>query len=190
MEDLRSRYRRKFREATQRKLLIVNNLKSAPCSDCLNSFPPYCMDWDHIDPSTKLRSVGEMVSRYGLPRVMIEISKCDLVCRVCHRMRTSHRSPSLDLNTVPRPVRERLVFIRGLKASSCLDCCLQFSPEAMDFDHVRGEKVDNIARLKLGASMIRLIEEVAKCELVCANCHAVRTHTRDHHRLRLSALSV
>lgn len=47
----------------------------------------------------------------------------------------------------------------------------------MDFDHVRGEKLANVSDL-VGAPTEDLLAEVAKCELVCATCHRVRTSDR------------
>lgn len=77
-----------------------------------------------------------------------------------------------------RATKRRL--IDELKAqSSCADCGGRFPPVAMDFDHVRGVKKFNIA--KIGGSQMStetLLEEIAKCELVCANCHRVRTQRR------------
>lgn len=61
----------------------------------------------------------------------------------------------------------------------CLDCGGVFPPVAMDFDHVRGVKKFSIA--KMGGtthSVDVLLEEIAKCELVCANCHRIRTQKR------------
>lgn len=31
---------------------------------------------------------------------------------------------------------------------------------------------------QLGYSIKRISEEIKKCEIVCANCHAIRTHER------------
>lgn len=39
------------------------------------------------------------------------------------------------------------------------------------------DKVDNIARMGT-ASLTRLLVEIEKCDVVCANCHAMRTHDR------------
>jgi lysyl-tRNA synthetase class I len=50
----------------------------------------------------------------------------------------------------------------------------------MDFDHVRGRKQANVAELINTLSKKRLDEEIAKCEIVCSNCHRVRTHMRKH----------
>ena len=49
----------------------------------------------------------------------------------------------------------------------------------MDFDHVRGTKVTILAKLRSGrASLSKIEAEIAKCEVVCANCHRIRTYLR------------
>jgi hypothetical protein len=49
----------------------------------------------------------------------------------------------------------------------------------MHFDHVRGEKLFNISRCAWhGITLAKLKVEIAKCDVVCANCHAIRTHER------------
>lgn len=65
----------------------------------------------------------------------------------------------------------------------CLDCGNIFPFVAMDFDHRPDEvklfKVCSLSKLKATAENISLIEkEIAKCDLICANCHRVRTHHR------------
>lgn len=64
-----------------------------------------------------------------------------------------------------------------LKDAPCTDCGTVLRPEAMDFDHVRGEKLGNVSDL-VGSTTEALLAEVAKCELVCANCHRSRTEDR------------
>jgi 5-methylcytosine-specific restriction endonuclease McrA len=66
-----------------------------------------------------------------------------------------------------------------IKRGPCADCHQTFHPEAMEFDHVRGEKGKNISRLVVQRTPTKkLDEELAKCDLVCANCHRVRTYER------------
>jgi hypothetical protein len=66
-----------------------------------------------------------------------------------------------------------------LKSQPCTDCGGTFPPKAMDFDHVSGTKEAAISALVAqGAVMKRLLAEIAKCELVCANCHRIRTWRR------------
>ena len=49
----------------------------------------------------------------------------------------------------------------------------------MDFDHARGEKSLNVSRLRNGRlAWSRLLAELDKCDVVCANCHRVRTRLR------------
>ena len=61
----------------------------------------------------------------------------------------------------------------------CRDCGLdlRIHPECADFDHVRGHRVNHIGRL-LAARWELFEAELEKCELVCANCHRIRTHHR------------
>ena len=61
----------------------------------------------------------------------------------------------------------------------CADCGGVFHPAAMQWDHLPGfEKADNLSLLARRGGRQRVLDEIAKCELVCANCHAVRSHVR------------
>jgi hypothetical protein len=70
--------------------------------------------------------------------------------------------------------------VRTLKASTpCADCENYYPYYVMQLDHVRGKKVDKINRMVYTSSYDRVVEEISKCEIVCANCHHVRTFVRD-----------
>lgn len=61
----------------------------------------------------------------------------------------------------------------------CLDCGLQYPYYVMEFDHTRGTKHANVADLAArGVGISKLLEEMDKCEIVCANCHRERTWVR------------
>lgn len=78
----------------------------------------------------------------------------------------------------PRAIRIH-AWYKEIKSQPCTDCGLCFDPCCMDFDHVRGEKTHPISHmLRQEYSMERIEEEIAKCELVCANCHRIRTRDR------------
>ena len=70
--------------------------------------------------------------------------------------------------------REKLLlFIREHKSDkSCIRC--GFSDyRCLEFHHLRDKKF-NIADVgRINMSMARLLKEIAKCELICANCHAI-----------------
>ena len=65
----------------------------------------------------------------------------------------------------------------SFKARPCADCNIQYPFYVMQFDHVKGQKAFTISQRSQASKKI-LIEEIAKCEVVCANCHAIRTYTR------------
>lgn len=71
-------------------------------------------------------------------------------------------------------------FVHDAKINKpCMDCGRTFIPFAMDFDHVSGKKEFTIAKAVVGTlSVKRVISEMAKCELVCATCHRIRTYNR------------
>lgn len=67
--------------------------------------------------------------------------------------------------------------VRAYKSTPCADCKIQYPYYVMDFDHIRGEKKFNLARY-YKHTVERLLEEISKCDVVCANCHRIRTYKR------------
>lgn len=77
---------------TQSKLkVLLNEMKSGPCVDCKQSYPPYVMDFDHLDPKTKVVKVSALIFEGSRQLLLDEIAKCELVCANCHRERTHQR---------------------------------------------------------------------------------------------------
>ena len=68
-------------------------------------------------------------------------------------------------------------FIRDLKDLPCKDCGIKYPYYVMQFDHLR-DKSFSIASEGWAKSIDDIKEEVEKCEVVCANCHAQRTYER------------
>ncbi len=76
-----------------------------------------------------------------------------------------------------RALRARIAEIK--LAAGCIDCGYWEHAEALDFDHRPGEeKVRNVSQMTSNASWERIVAEIAKCDVVCANCHRVRTARR------------
>jgi hypothetical protein len=75
--------------------------------------------------------------------------------------------------------REMQEYVWSEKSKPCMDCGIQYVGWVMQFDHRPDEeKVNNIGPLIRNGSWSKLKEEIAKCDVVCANCHIVRTATR------------
>jgi hypothetical protein len=79
-----------------------------------------------------------------------------------------------------KKIRERnRDYVRNIKESNpCTDCKEQYHYSQMDFDHL-DNKQHSIARLANSEASIKTIKrEIEKCELVCSNCHRLRTWIR------------
>jgi len=61
----------------------------------------------------------------------------------------------------------------------CVDCGLVLPVYVMHWDHLPGyEKIDEISSMVASRKRSAVLEEIKKCELVCANCHVMRTVAR------------
>jgi len=67
--------------------------------------------------------------------------------------------------------------LRELKSVPCGDCNQSYPYYVMDFDHVRGRKIGNVATLAQ-SNPDAAIREAKKCDVVCANCHRLRSNWR------------
>jgi hypothetical protein len=70
--------------------------------------------------------------------------------------------------------------ILGYKSVPCMDCRERFPPFVMDFDHVNNDKEFNISDMRRRRMAFhKIVAEIAKCEVVCSNCHRIRSHYRN-----------
>lgn len=61
----------------------------------------------------------------------------------------------------------------------CADCGIKYITPVMEFDHIDDNKDFTISpSVGRGIAVATLLAEIAKCEVVCANCHRIRTHNR------------
>jgi hypothetical protein len=70
--------------------------------------------------------------------------------------------------------------MREAKSAPCADCGVRYPYYVMQFDHVpeRGPKLFNVGHIGPTCSREKLLAEIAKCDVVCSNCHAERTFQR------------
>lgn len=78
--------------------------------------------------------------------------------------------------------RERREWLNTLKMErGCIDCGFNSHPAALHFDHRDPSmKVMAISKM-LSFSMEKILAEIEKCDVRCANCHAIRTATEQHY---------
>lgn len=69
-------------------------------------------------------------------------------------------------------------FVQAAKAKPCIDCGIEYPYYVMQFDH-KGNKNFGLAEaVNKKWSLATIQSEIEKCDVVCANCHAERTHKR------------
>jgi hypothetical protein len=146
------------------------------------------LDFDHRDPSLKsFRLTAGAVMLKSRAALMNEVRKCDIVCANCHRVRTAarHAQHAAPIGTSRYLGRKRAAWraqaqlLDSLRDVPCADCKQRFQPCAMDFDHRDPDsKRYTVTRMIGRAGTDRILAEVARCDIVCANCHRLRTFER------------
>ncbi len=106
-------------------------------------------------------------------------------CKVCQRRYNQdwyRRNKTSQLARARSNATKYLVenreYVRQLKSQPCTDCGRSYHWYAMDFDHVRGTKTKDISLMLREHPLERIKEEIAKCDVVCATCHRLRTVRR------------
>lgn len=64
------------------------------------------------------------------------------------------------------------------KSVPCTDCKTSYPYWIMQFDHLYDKKFSIANWRNRGYTIDKILNEIKKCEVVCANCHADRTHRR------------
>lgn len=73
--------------------------------------------------------------------------------------------------------QNKKMILEYLETHPCVDCGIS-DIRVLEFDHVRGEKVFNIASSHWERHPRRVMEEIEKCDVRCANCHRIVTSER------------
>jgi hypothetical protein len=128
--------------------------------------------------------MSRLIKTHGLPGSYNSGCRCQ-DCRSANNKKQknyySTKTGKASIKKSNRVQKEKLKkWISDQRKLPCADCGLTFPPEAMDFDHLNASgKILSISTMvKKHFSKSRIIAEIAKCEVVCANCHRVRTAKR------------
>jgi len=119
----------------------------------------------------KEKSIGEFSLKHGKPQYN---------CKECHKeYRKNHYETNRQkyIDKAKRNKEEyRKQYFEWLSTKSCVDCGVS-DIRVLEQDHLRDKEYNvssRIGRLTLEAMM----PELDKCEIVCANCHRIRTIDR------------
>jgi hypothetical protein len=61
------------------------------CADCRNHYPHYVLEFDHKPGLQTIDVVYRVLRNYGEDMAWKEVSKCEVVCANCHKIRTHQR---------------------------------------------------------------------------------------------------
>lgn len=81
---------------------------------------------------------------------------------------------NLKANKQRRNTRRQFVFDILKDCGGCIDCG-EANISTLQFDHVKGKKIANVSWLVKNSNLNKIKKEILKCQIVCANCHAIRT---------------
>ena len=112
------------------------------------------------------------------------LGQLDNYCRPCRAAYKqehyrAHRQRYIDAagRRKRRVVSNRMAYLVAyLKENPCVDCG-ESDPIVLEFDHLRDKRF-SISEGLQGRNWQSVLDEIAKCEVVCANCHRRRTARR------------
>ena len=103
-------------------------------------------------------------------------------CKTCTRLqcKTHYQNNKKYYFDKAKKKRDELyAFVYSLKEVPCVDCNQCYPSYVMDFDHLENKEF-LMATIAGYGSKNKILKEVAKCEVVCSNCHRIRTWKRKH----------
>lgn len=90
----------------------------------------------------------------------------------------ANKEQYLERNLKNRVIRRE--FIINYKKRPCEDCDIEYPYYVMDLDHRPDEvKLYEPHKLAVSVGMDTIKAELQKCDVVCANCHRLRTASRE-----------
>jgi hypothetical protein len=159
--DRRRKYLARLRRERQE---LVSGIKAAQgCARCYEAGPA-CLDLHHVT-GKKEANVSSLVSQNRpVQTILAEAAKCQVLCANCHRC--EHASDT----HVFGPLTRRVFEIKSRRGCSS---CGETRPAALDYHHIdtktKNGTVSVLARQ--GHPWPKIINEIKKCCLLCANCH-------------------
>jgi len=86
-------------------------------------------------------------------------------------------------NTTGSACKKKRDFVNEYKLErGCAQCGYNAHPVALELNHIDPTtKTYSIGKELISISMEKLVLELAKCEVLCANCHQIHTFENGHH---------
>jgi hypothetical protein len=175
INDSRSNYTKKLRE-----YYISKKKELGPCIDCgIKDFR--VLTFDHVIGIKK----GNVCKSGSINSMNIEIEKCVIRCTICHAKK------DIKYKTTNRIILRNREYVNNVKSEigGC-EKCGWFEDsmyQCLEFDHInREDKLMNISEMCLRRfSLGKIQKEIEKCQLLCGNCHKIKTLNELKHYLKV-----
>ena len=149
-----------------------------PCVDC-GQTDIRLLEFDHVH-GQKAHGISNLfTSGFNWSTIESEISKCEVRCANCHRIKTIEQGRGWRSTEPAKRIANSYLMV-GIYLSThpCVDCA-NSDIRVLEFDHIHGQKFDEISHLlSQGYNWLAIESEIAKCEVRCANCHRIKTSER------------
>jgi 5-methylcytosine-specific restriction endonuclease McrA len=159
----------------RRKLTIILKIEKGPCVDCGEN-NVQVMEFDHLH--NKIRAVSQMSSI----QMRSEANKCVMRCRRCHHIKTAQSHQNRNTFNNKYRIRNKN-YVDAVKndIGGCVLCGWfqdGLGLSALEFDHlIHSQKFSSISEMVRSPSSIENIQkEIDKCQLLCSNCHHIKTN--------------
>ena len=129
------------------------------CVDCYAETKGL-LEWDMV----VAMDVGDVTM--GPKRIEAEMPDAPAVCRYCWRKRNGYTSAQ---NRARAKAKVKAAVVEFKRSCECCVLCGEKEPVSLDFHHLDPKAKDGaVARQP---SIARVLAEIAKCVVLCANCH-------------------
>ena len=157
------------RRRRRRKALLISEL-GGRCVDCGYSGCDRVFELHHRDRSTKEFGLADFSGSNA--RFMEEAKKCVLLCANCHRLRHAAQRLEDAVSPVVAHRRRRKQMAVAYMGGHCFSCDRDGPPCIFEFHHWDADqKAFGISQDGNTRSWQRVLAELQKCVMLCANCH-------------------
>lgn len=137
------------------------------CVDCGYASCLEALQFHHLDAAAKSFSLANFSGSSQL--LIAEAAKCVLLCANCHRLRHIRKEAANREVELRKEKKLRAVAFFG---GVCFLCKCGYPAMVFEFHHLDSKKKDfEIATRGMQRSWPRIAAELAKCVMLCANCH-------------------
>lgn len=129
-----------------------------------------CLEFHHL--GNKLKLIDEFNKKEDIDK---EIDKCILLCSFCHHLQVKYpKNRNLRVKRNYDFVDQEKLII-----GNCQDCKRNVDLDnlsAFHFDHLKDKKYNISYMCSNKFSLWNIWQEIKKCQLLCVNCHKIKTN--------------